>query len=52
MRKIARTKLNASSTTTVPKAVKLFLGLEAGDRIAWCVEDEKIIVKKAGKREG
>ena len=46
MKEIAKTKLSASSVTTVPKAVKLFLGLETGDGIRWCVEGEEIIVKK------
>ena len=49
MREIAKTKLSASSITTVPKAVKLFLGLEQGDEIGWYVEDEKIVVKKREK---
>jgi len=46
MREIARTKLTASSITTVPKAVRLFLKLEGGDTIVWYVEGGKIVLSK------
>ena len=48
MKEIAKTKLTASSVTTVPKAVRLFLGLDEGDKIVWHVEDGKVVVKKEG----
>ena len=46
MREIAKTKLSASSVTTVPRAVRNFLRLDWGDRIIWCVKDEEIIIRK------
>lgn len=46
MKEIAKTRLTDSSVTTVPKAVRLFLGLGEGDKIAWHVEDGKIVVRK------
>jgi len=39
--------------TVIPKAVVVALGgLEKGDRLEWHVENEEIIVRKAGAREG
>lgn len=48
---IAKTTLNASSLTTVPKAVRLFLGLGEGDKIVWHVEDGKIVVRKENSND-
>lgn len=47
MKKIAETKITNSSLTTVPKAVKLFLGINNGDSIEWCInENHEVAVRK------
>lgn len=47
MKKIAETKITNSSLTTVPKAVKMFLVLNNGDSIEWCInENHEIAIKK------
>lgn len=44
---LADTKVSAKNLTTVPKPVRNFLDVGAGDRVEWHVEDGKIVVKKA-----
>lgn len=39
------TKLN-SNLTTVPEAVRNYLGVGSGDRIEWHVEDGEVVVRK------
>jgi bifunctional DNA-binding transcriptional regulator/antitoxin component of YhaV-PrlF toxin-antitoxin module len=39
------TKIN-SNLTTVPEAVRNYLSLESGDRVAWYVENEEVVVRK------
>jgi len=52
MKKIARTKITNSSLTTVPSAVKMYLDLNNGDLIEWCIdENQKIIIKRCKKSE-
>lgn len=50
MKKIAETKITNSSLTTVPRAVKLFLGLNNGDPIEWCINENRKITVKKGRR--
>jgi AbrB family looped-hinge helix DNA binding protein len=40
------TKISEKNLTTVPKPVRNFLDLQAGDRVEWHVEDGCIVVKK------
>lgn len=40
------TKISEKNLTTVPKPVRNFLDVGAGDRVEWHVEDGQIIVKK------
>ncbi|SDY18533.1 AbrB/MazE/SpoVT family DNA-binding domain-containing protein [Halobellus clavatus] len=40
------TKISSKNLTTVPKPVRNFLDVGAGDRVEWQVEDGRIIVKK------
>ncbi|MES3516894.1 MAG: AbrB/MazE/SpoVT family DNA-binding domain-containing protein [Natronomonas sp.] len=40
------TKVSEKNLTTVPKPVRNFLSVGAGDRIEWHVEDGEIIVRK------
>ncbi len=47
MREIARTKISKSHVTTVPSAVRMFLGLDWGDEISWQVKGEDVVVVKA-----
>lgn len=41
---LAETTVSAKNLTTVPKAVRNFLEIEAGDRLEWHVEDGRITV--------
>ena len=51
MREIARTRLNRSFVTTVPKAVRTFLRLDWGDHILWCIKGDEIVVRGEGEVE-
>lgn len=44
---IAETTVSAKNLTTVPKAVRNFLDIEAGDRLEWHVEDGRVTVVTA-----
>lgn len=43
---LADTKISERNLTTVPKSVRNFLEVGAGDRVEWHVEDGRIIVEK------
>jgi len=43
---LTNTKISQKNLTTVPKPVRNFLDVGAGDRVEWQVEDGKIIVEK------
>ena len=43
---LADTKISEKNLTTVPKPVRNFLEVGAGDRVEWHVEDGRIIVEK------
>lgn len=45
------TKISSKNLTTVPKPVRNFLDVGAGDRVEWHVEDGNIIVKKLDDEE-
>ena len=40
------TKISEKNLTTVPKPVRNFLDVGAGDRVEWHVEDGHIVVRK------
>ncbi|MFC5971683.1 AbrB/MazE/SpoVT family DNA-binding domain-containing protein [Halomarina salina] len=40
------TKVSEKNLTTVPKPVRNFLGVGAGDRVEWHVEEGSIVVRK------
>ena len=40
-------KLTAKAQTTVPRAVRVALGLHAGDEIAYRIEDGQVILSRA-----
>jgi AbrB family looped-hinge helix DNA binding protein len=46
MGNLTDTKVSEKNLTTVPKPVRNFLDVGAGDRIEWHVEDGRIIVEK------
>jgi bifunctional DNA-binding transcriptional regulator/antitoxin component of YhaV-PrlF toxin-antitoxin module len=47
MKKIAKTKITNSSLTTVPRSVKMFLDVNNGDEIEWCInEDQEVTLKR------
>ena len=37
-------KLTSSGQTTIPKSVRKFLSLQAGDKIRYCFEDDRVIL--------
>lgn len=43
---LADTAVSEKNLTTVPKAVRNFLGIEPGDRLEWHVEDGRVTVHK------
>jgi len=43
---LANTKISEKNLTTVPKPVRNFLEVGAGDRVEWHVEDGRIIVQR------
>lgn len=45
------TKLN-SNLTTIPEAVRNYLGVESGDRVEWHVIDGEIVVRKQDGGDG
>lgn len=44
-------KLTTKYQATVPKEVREFLGLSAGDGLQWEIEDGHIVVKKVSKMD-
>lgn len=43
---LSNTKVSEKNLTTVPKPVRNFLEVGAGDRIEWHVENGNVVVKK------
>lgn len=43
---LAETTVSSKNLTTVPKAVRNFLEIEAGDRLEWHVEDGQITIRR------
>ncbi|SEW28172.1 AbrB/MazE/SpoVT family DNA-binding domain-containing protein [Halobacterium jilantaiense] len=43
---LADTKVSEKNLTTIPKPVRNFLDVGAGDRVEWHVEDGNIVVRK------
>ncbi|WP_201292998.1 AbrB/MazE/SpoVT family DNA-binding domain-containing protein [Halobacterium bonnevillei] len=43
---LANTKVSEKNLTTIPKPVRNFLDVGAGDRVEWHVEDGDIFVRK------
>lgn len=48
---IANTKVSKKNLTTIPKPVRNFLDVGAGDRVEWHVEDGDIFVRKVDDDE-
>ncbi|MFC6726178.1 AbrB/MazE/SpoVT family DNA-binding domain-containing protein [Halobium palmae] len=46
MGRLTDTKISEKNLTTVPKPVRNFLAVGAGDRVEWHVEDGQILVRK------
>jgi antitoxin PrlF len=42
-------RLTAKAQTTIPRAVRLALGLEPGDDVMWEIEDDRVILSRAAK---
>ncbi|WP_202614502.1 AbrB/MazE/SpoVT family DNA-binding domain-containing protein [Halostella litorea] len=47
MGNLTDTKVSEKNLTTVPKPVRNFLDVGAGDRVEWHVENGDIVVRKA-----
>ncbi|MFD1634857.1 AbrB/MazE/SpoVT family DNA-binding domain-containing protein [Haloplanus ruber] len=45
MGKLSDTKISEKNLTTVPKPVRTFLDIGAGDRVEWHVEEGRIVVE-------
>lgn len=43
---LSDTKISSKNLTTVPKPVRNFLQVGAGDRVEWHVRDGQIVVEK------
>ncbi len=48
---LSNTKVSEKNLTTVPKPVRNFLDVGAGDRVEWHVENGDIVVRKIQKEE-
>ncbi len=46
MGNLTDTKISEKNLTTIPKPVRNFLGVGAGDRVEWHVEGGNIVVRK------
>ena len=45
-----KSKLTTEAQTTIPQSVRAALRLEAGDELAYTIEDKQVILTKAGGR--
>jgi len=45
-------KITAKSQVTVPKAIRLALGIEAGDDLVWEIDGDRVILTKARDSDG
>jgi len=43
-----KSKLTSKSQTTIPRPVRLALGLEPGDEVVYEIEEDRVVVRKAG----
>ena len=43
-------KLTTKAQTTIPQPVRAALNLETGDELAYTIEDDRVILTKAGGR--
>ena len=44
-------KLTTKAQTTIPQSVRAALNLETGDELAYTIEDDRVILTKAGGRD-
>lgn len=42
-------KITAKAQTTIPRAVRLALGLKPGDEVVWEIDGDQVIVSRARK---
>jgi antitoxin PrlF len=42
-------KITAKAQTTIPRAVRLALGLEPGDEVIWEIEGDQVVMSRARK---
>ena len=47
MKILAVTKISSKNLVTIPKEVRLILGVKEGDRIAFILKDGEVIIRKA-----
>ena len=41
-----QSRITSKAQTTVPRAVRLALGVGPGDEIAWEIEDDRVVLKR------
>lgn len=51
MGKLTDTKVSEKNLTTVPKPVRNFLDIRAGDRVEWHVEGGNIVIEKRSSED-
>lgn len=44
-----QSRITSKAQTTVPRAVRLALGIESGDDVAWQIEGDRAIMKRVAK---
>ena len=44
-------KLTTKAQTTIPQSVRAALRLQTGDQLAYAIEDQRVILTKAGGKE-
>jgi antitoxin PrlF len=46
-----QSRITSKAQTTVPRAVRKALGLQAGDEIAWEIDGDNVIVSRVGAKD-
>ena len=41
-------RITAKAQTTIPRAIRLALGLKPGDEIAYEIEGDRVVIRRAG----
>lgn len=44
-----QSRITSKAQTTVPRAVRIALGIESGDEVAWQIEGDRAVMKRIAK---